>query len=80
MLSEESHRLFVMHDFEGHHPGAGFNHWPQHITLTPLFTHLGISKEEVINHIVEAVSLVKPFNIEACEEVLYSYSPALTQN
>jgi len=72
MLSEESHRLFVMHDLEGHYPGTHFHHWPQHIILTPLLVPKpGLTRAEVFGCITDTLSSVSPFYIKAGELALY---------
>ena len=72
MSLEQSRSLYVMHDFEAHQPGERFLHWPQHVTLTPLFVRKeGISRAKVINHITEIVGSVSPFYIEAGELASY---------
>jgi hypothetical protein len=71
MLSVESNRLFVMHDFEGTLPRARFFEWPQHFTITPLFIHTGMERDDVIDHIIDTVNASSPFYIEAGEQDLY---------
>lgn len=61
-----------MHDFEGHHPGAEFLHWPQHIALTPLLApKKGLERSEVIDCITDTLSTVEPFYIQVGERAMY---------
>jgi hypothetical protein len=67
----ESNRLFVMHDLRGSQPGERFSTWPQHLTITPPFVHIGIQKDDVIDYITDTVSSVSPFHIEAGELAIF---------